>query len=50
MDTQEAEAYLEAISRVFEGEKYYLIERWDQSLRENGVSKVAHFLANSRRK
>jgi glycosyltransferase involved in cell wall biosynthesis len=44
MDTQEAEIYLENIMRVFEGEKYYLIERWDQSLKENGFSKVSHFL------
>ncbi|MFQ5753515.1 MAG: hypothetical protein ACE5HI_16115 [bacterium] len=44
MDTEEAELYLEQINRVFEGEKYYLIERWDQSLKENGFNKVAHFL------
>jgi glycosyltransferase involved in cell wall biosynthesis len=44
MNTGEAELYLENINRVFEGEKYYLIERWDQSLKANGISKVAHFL------
>jgi glycosyltransferase involved in cell wall biosynthesis len=31
MDTQEAEEYLEDINRVFESEKYYLIQRWDES-------------------
>ena len=29
--TAEAEEYLEQFQRVFEGEKYYLIERWDQA-------------------
>jgi glycosyltransferase involved in cell wall biosynthesis len=44
MDTEEAEGYLEQINRVFEGEKYYLIQRWDQALKENGFNKVAHLL------
>ena len=44
MDMQEAELYLENINRVFEEEKYYLIERWDQSLKEQGVTKVANLL------
>jgi hypothetical protein len=35
-DTNEAEAYLENLVRVFEGEKYYLIERWDQEKASNG--------------
>ena len=29
MDTREAEEYLENINRIFEKEKYYLIEHWD---------------------
>ena len=29
MDTREAEEYLENISRTFQQEKYYLIQRWD---------------------
>jgi hypothetical protein len=33
---REAEEYLEQIQRVFEGEKYYLIERWDQAKDANG--------------
>lgn len=35
MDTQEAEEYLEEISRVFEAEKYYLIQRWEESQAEH---------------
>lgn len=31
LDTREAEEYLENIARVFEAEKYYLIERWYES-------------------
>lgn len=30
-DTREAEEYLENIVRIFEREKYYLIERWDST-------------------
>ncbi|MFH1624920.1 MAG: glycosyltransferase [Pseudomonadota bacterium] len=30
METKECEEYFESIVRVFEGEKYYLIKRWDQ--------------------
>jgi hypothetical protein len=30
METREAEEYLENITRVFESEKYYLIQRWDE--------------------
>ena len=33
-NVKDAEEYLENINGVFEGEKYYLIERWDQSRRE----------------
>lgn len=46
MNTQAAEGYLENINRVFEQEKYYLIQRWDQSMRSNGISTAAHFLAS----
>ncbi len=44
MDTNEAEVYIENISRVFEEEKPYLLQRWDQSLKEHGVAKVADLL------
>lgn len=30
MDIKECEEYFESIERIFEAEKYYLIERWDQ--------------------
>jgi hypothetical protein len=33
---REAEEYLENIQRIFEGEKYYLIERWDRAKSNNG--------------
>ena len=31
MDTREAEEYLENITRTFQTEKYYLVERWDKT-------------------
>lgn len=45
MDREESELYLENINRVFEEEKYYLIQRWDQSLKEHGVTKLTDLLA-----
>jgi hypothetical protein len=36
MDIKDAEDYLENITRVFEKEKYYLIERWDECKRKKG--------------
>ncbi len=35
-DAREAEEYLEQIQRVFEAEKYYLIERWDRAKSVDG--------------
>ena len=35
MDTREAEEYLENISRTFQHEKYYLIQRWDGTQNQN---------------
>jgi hypothetical protein len=35
-NAREAEEYLEQIQRVFEGEKYYLIERWDRAKSADG--------------
>jgi hypothetical protein len=46
MNTQGAELYLENINRVFEQEKYYLVQRWDQTARKNGVSTAAHLLTS----
>jgi len=31
LETRESEEYLENINRIFEAEKYYLIERWDET-------------------
>jgi len=31
LETRESEEYLENISRIFEAEKYYLIQRWNES-------------------
>ncbi|MDY7031797.1 MAG: glycosyltransferase [Thermodesulfobacteriota bacterium] len=36
MDTRECEEYFESIVRVFEREKYYLIQRWDEDQRKLG--------------
>ena len=36
MDIKECEEYFEAINRVFEGEKYYLIKRWDEDQKKLG--------------
>ncbi len=33
---REAEEYLDKITRIFEAEKYYLIERWDRAKSANG--------------
>jgi glycosyltransferase involved in cell wall biosynthesis len=33
---RDAEEYLENVQRVFESEKYYLIDRWDQAKSNNG--------------
>lgn len=45
MNTQEAELYLENINRVFEAEKYYLIRRWDEELKNNGKRNLLYSLA-----
>lgn len=34
LETREAEEYLENINRIFEDEKYYLIQRWDEFSKE----------------
>lgn len=48
MGTQETEIYLENFSRVFEEEKQYLINRWDQSAKENGSNRVSSLLLQNR--
>jgi len=36
MDTKECEEYFESINKVFENEKYYLIQRWGEDQRKLG--------------
>ncbi|MDY7031752.1 MAG: hypothetical protein SVY10_07575 [Thermodesulfobacteriota bacterium] len=36
MDIRECEEYFESIVRVFEREKYYLIQHWDEDQRKLG--------------
>ncbi len=45
MDDAETELYLEDRSRRFEETKYYLIERWNQMMRQNGNSKFYEMLS-----
>ena len=35
LETRESEEYLENINRIFEAEKYYLIERWNEKILES---------------
>ncbi len=36
MGIKECEEYFESINRVFENEKYYLIQRWDEAQKKLG--------------
>ena len=36
-DVKEAEEYLENVNRIFETEKYYLINRWDATRKHLGT-------------
>ncbi|MDY6971909.1 MAG: glycosyltransferase [Thermodesulfobacteriota bacterium] len=42
MEIKECEEYFEAINRVFESEKYYLIKRWDEDHRKLGLKLFKH--------
>jgi len=42
MDIKECEEYFEAINRVFENEKYYLIKRWDEDQKKLGNKLFKH--------
>ncbi|MBW1972528.1 MAG: glycosyltransferase [Deltaproteobacteria bacterium] len=44
MDTKAAEEYLEAECRIMEGEKYYLISKWNQTPRKDGLPSIAQYL------
>lgn len=39
METRESEEYLENINRIFEAEKYYLLERWNERILETKIFK-----------
>jgi hypothetical protein len=39
---KEAEEYLENVTRVFEKEKYYLVQRWDTSVKRLGHKLFNH--------
>lgn len=39
METRESEEYLENINRIFEAEKYYLLDRWDESAQNHVLFK-----------
>ncbi len=45
MDTKEAEEFLEEECRIMEGEKYYLIAKWNQTPRRDGLPSIAQYLA-----
>ena len=45
METKEAEDFLDQECRIMEGEKYYLIAKWNQTPRKDGVPSIAQYLA-----
>jgi glycosyltransferase involved in cell wall biosynthesis len=45
MNTKEAEDYLEDECRIMEDEIYYLIAKWNQTPRKDGIPSIARFLA-----
>ena len=44
MDTKEAEDYLDNECRIMESEKYYLIAKWNQTPRRDGIPSIAQYL------
>ena len=45
MSTKEAEDFLEVECRVMEQEIYYLIAKWNQTPRKDGIPSIAQYLA-----
>jgi glycosyltransferase involved in cell wall biosynthesis len=45
METKEAEEFLESECRTMEDEKYYLIAKWNQTPRKDGIPSIAQYLA-----
>jgi glycosyltransferase involved in cell wall biosynthesis len=46
LDTKEAEDYLDIECRKMEEEKYYLIAKWNQTPRKDGIPSIAQYLAD----
>ncbi len=46
METKEAEEFLEDECRIMEEEKYYLIAKWNQTPRRDGIPSIAQYLAD----
>jgi glycosyltransferase involved in cell wall biosynthesis len=46
LDTKEAEDYLDGECRKMEEEKYYLIAKWNQTPRKDGIPSIAQYLAD----
>ncbi len=44
MDTKEAEDYLDNECRIMESEKYYLIAKWNQTPRKDGIPSIVQYL------
>lgn len=44
METKEAEEFLNEECRIIEGEKYYLIAKWNQTPRKDGIPSIAQYL------
>jgi glycosyltransferase involved in cell wall biosynthesis len=45
METKEAEEFLDSECRIMEAEKYYLIAKWNQTPRKDGVPSITQYLA-----
>lgn len=46
MNTKETEDYLDNECRIMEDEKYYLIAKWNQTPRKDGIPSIAQYLAD----
>lgn len=44
METKEAEEFLNEECRIMEEEKYYLIAKWNQTPRKDGIPSIAQYL------
>ena len=46
LDTKDAEDYLDSECKKMEEEKYYLIAKWNQTPRKDGIPSIAQYLAD----